>query len=449
VERFMPVGPSSPHPLDKASYNRRRDRREVFMRSWIVWFFAAAVGAAAVAMAVAPPDEIFSIRLPSMTVSHRPGSGVVAEADGWVLSTGPSWAVKRIGERRWHVRRTAWKDAFWSIDTEKGALLSVQGGTFGTAGGDGTPLAAEVTAGPEGGFVVRFAAALEPTVTWLTGGIRVAVAGSVLASGSSWQTRGVSPFVFQLQHRAWEERFWQVDLGHLRVLAVPRGVFGSAAGGGTLLPYEVTSPRIASVDKVQVLRTPLPEVERLTVHLPSLDVAVDPASGEARVSVKGTVLDTRAWQVQEVAATAIRFRRPGWVDTSWHLQPADRQAFVGDGTERPLPARVTRTSEGAWRFSFGSDADPRLLFTTATATLEVVVAGQRVGDGSNWTARSVKPHLFHLKHASWHRFFWTVNALSKRAARVSGAPFGVSPERIYGGGAGVAEDPLPFRVTWE
>jgi len=376
-----------------------------------------------------------------------------------VLSTGGSWSVKRIGDEIWHLRHGSWSAFYWKVDTDVGVAVTVTGGTFGREGGRRARLDAMVKPGTEGGFEMVFAADAKPEVRYAlsTHGVEVAVAGTVLTSGEAWQARELDPMVFHLRHDAWEGTFWQVELGQGRVLELTGGMFGFPGGKATEVPCTVTSSRTATLAKVTRLRTPVLAPEEVVIHLSALDVVVNPSSGAGEVSTRGTPLDTAPWQVRDVKPGIYHLRRKGWNERFWAVDTTAREAVevvrarfgAAGASGTPLGVRVTSTSDGDIRLSFGSAAHPRLTCATTTGLLSVTVTSHTLGDVSNWTVRQVKPHLIHLKHARWEDFFWSVNAASKRVTRISGGPFGVAPERIYGGGGGVTEDRLPFEVSAE
>jgi len=57
---------------------------------------------------------------------------------------GREWEVERVKNFLFHVRQRDWEDFFWKVNTSRGAVYKVEGGTFGGFGGTEETLNAEV-----------------------------------------------------------------------------------------------------------------------------------------------------------------------------------------------------------------------------------------------------------------------------------------------------------------
>jgi len=148
------------------------------------------------------------------------------------ISYGQDWKVKKLKSFLFHVKRDAWKDFHWQVNTSRKEAHFIRNGTFGTMGGDKSKEKITVTPYPNGENPTRFQLFFDnfymvhapPSTTQVT------AEGKVLQYGNLWEMKKISSNIYHMKSKAWKSNlFWKVDLATKKV-EMFRGVsdFGKA-----------------------------------------------------------------------------------------------------------------------------------------------------------------------------------------------------------------------------
>ncbi len=184
----------------------------------------------------------FLLRFNDAYLVHVPNTSTLQiAAQSNVLSYGQDWQVQRLKPYLYHFRQNNWQDFYWAVNTSRGEVYRVRGGTFGNLGGQKEKLDIGVdsvgNANNPDRFFLRFSDAY--LVKANTGALQIAAQGNVLSYGSDWEVQKLKPYLFQLRQNNWQNFRWQVNTSRESAQRISGGAFGSLSGQRSDLDVQV------------------------------------------------------------------------------------------------------------------------------------------------------------------------------------------------------------------
>lgn len=176
---------------------------------------ALALGSASHAGGPNEPDR-FLLRFTDAYLVHEPGGGnpqIVTE--GNVLSYGQDWEIVQMRGFLYHMRQSNWEGFYWKVNTSRGEVYRVEGGTFGSLGGS-EEVIESISVDPVGDpedptrFLLRFSDAY---LVYVPGSdtLQITAAGNVLSYGGDWSVTQDDPWVYDMSQNVWQDFHWKVN----------------------------------------------------------------------------------------------------------------------------------------------------------------------------------------------------------------------------------------------
>lgn len=192
--------------------------------------------------AAAKQLQRFLIHFNDAYLVHVPNSSTLQiAAQNNVLSYGQDWQVQQLKPYLYHFRQNNWQGFHWMVNTSRGEVYRVRGGSFGQLGGQQEKLDIGVDSVGDASnpdrFFLRFNDAY--LVKANTGALQIATEGNVLSYGSDWEVKKLKPYLFQLRQRNWQNFRWQVNTSREIAQRISGGAFGSLSGQRSDLNVEV------------------------------------------------------------------------------------------------------------------------------------------------------------------------------------------------------------------
>lgn len=175
------------------------------------------------------------------------GKGVLQiAAELNVLSYGNDWDVARLKPYLFHLRLHTWSGFYWKVNTSRGEIYKVTGGTFGALGGSETPISGvTVEAVGDANAPVRFllhfsdAYLIKPATSSHP---QIVASNMVLSYGSDWTITqdANTPWVYHLSEAVWKGFSWKANLHRLRAYRVTDPL--DPCGSDVQLKADVVAP---------------------------------------------------------------------------------------------------------------------------------------------------------------------------------------------------------------
>ncbi len=159
-------------------------------------------------------------------------------AAGSVLSSCYGWRVVRTEPYIFHMKRLAWENFFWKVNTRRGVVYKVKGGEFGHPGGRRTPMEVKVEVIGKPKHPRRLYLHFSDAYMVVRPGrrprilkdIRIFALGKAIGRGRGWKIRRLKPYLFHLKREAWRGYYWRIDTSRREVYRVEGGRFGQMGG---------------------------------------------------------------------------------------------------------------------------------------------------------------------------------------------------------------------------
>lgn len=147
-----------------------------------------------------------------------------------------------------------------------------------------------------------------------------------------------------------------------------------------------------------------------------------------QIITEGNVLSYgNDWEVCQLKPYLFHLRQREWDNFYWQVNTERKEVYkVTGGTfcqiggiKEPIDHVVTVTGTTC-NIHF---RDAHMAYIPSTKTLQVVARNQVLLYGGNWEKCNKAANEYHLKHKVWKGFYWKVNTLLMRVARIRGGMF--------------------------
>jgi hypothetical protein len=181
------------------------------------------------------------------TLVHVPSTTTLQiSTESMVLSYGGDWEIKQLKPYLYHLRLKTWKGFYWKVNTSRKEAYKIEGGSFGSFGGNETRLTSikvDVVGGDSGDAKPeRFFLRCSPSYLVHdpnTGTKQIIADGMVLSYGGDWEIKQLKPYLYHLRLKTWKGFYWKVNTSRKEAYKIEGGTFGTLGGEETKLQMAV------------------------------------------------------------------------------------------------------------------------------------------------------------------------------------------------------------------
>ncbi len=181
----------------------------------------------------------FKLKFQDAYLVHHPASNTTQiAAQGNVLSYGQDWKVRKLKPYLYHFKQNAWQGFFWKVNTSRGEVYRVKGGSFGHLGGSEQKINIGVDAVGDVNNPTRFSLRFHDAYLVRQvgkSGLQITAQGNVLSYGGDWKVRKLKPYLFHLKQNVWKGFYWKINTSRKEAYRVKGGQFGQLGGNETKL----------------------------------------------------------------------------------------------------------------------------------------------------------------------------------------------------------------------
>lgn len=198
-----------------------------------------------------PEPKMVTVDLPNTKLIYRPATfGLTIDCDGVPLSDGKDWRKCKVKPYQFQVKHAVgFDDYFWELDTQDRGIWKVTGANFCKKGGKAKELKIKMSAKGGSKTVMPSWIILELEGARIeyepdAGKLRIATPfASQLTYVPFWKVVRVESHLYQIQHKLWQDTYWELDAFKQEVRSITGGHLGKEGGTPQKLDYVINVER--------------------------------------------------------------------------------------------------------------------------------------------------------------------------------------------------------------